>query len=264
MAGQLILAADQRARGIITIERYHEYLAALGAVIPACDGVVASAQPLGHLVASSTIAWDQRSYLSINQTGLAGSAFELDDRVVASLEAAAMAGYTGIKLLTRIDLSDRITARALEVLGRVLEDARRLRIEALIEPLSWSRGAIDRSTSAIVLACVVANDHGAPVLAVPTPVDGAPGEARQAEIVRVAESVGSPVLFVVGAGPEPADRASLLGEAADVMAGGGVGVVIGQAVFGDSDPAVMARLVADVVRHEHPLDQVLAQLHQSS
>lgn len=262
MAGQLILAADQRARGIITIERYHDYLTALSTVIPACDGVVASAQPLGHLVASTTIAWDQRSYLSINQTGLAGSAFELDDRVVASLDGAAVAGYTGVKLTTRIDLSDRITARALEVLGRVIEDARRLRIEALIEPLSWSGGAVDRTTPAIVLASVVAHDLGAPVLTLPVPIDGAPGGARAAEVARVTESVGSPALFVVGAGPGPADRASLLTEVADAMAGGGAGVVISQAVFGDPDPALMARLVADIVHHEHPLDQVLAQLNQ--
>ena len=46
---------------------------------------------------------EQRTYLSLNRTGLAGSAFELDDRLVATVERAAADGWTGVKLMTRID-----------------------------------------------------------------------------------------------------------------------------------------------------------------
>ncbi|HSS09838.1 MAG TPA: hypothetical protein VLL25_08145, partial [Acidimicrobiales bacterium] len=61
MAGLVILAADHRARGVITIEPYQSYLAALRAALPHCDGILASTQPLADLVAAGTIESDQRT-----------------------------------------------------------------------------------------------------------------------------------------------------------------------------------------------------------
>jgi DhnA family fructose-bisphosphate aldolase class Ia len=231
----------------VTIERYQDYLDALRAALPHCDGILASAQPLADLVATGAVRTDQRTYLSINRTGLAGAAFELDDRLVAPVEAAAAAGYSGIKLMTRIDLTDRATAAALELLGRVLAEARRLGLEALIEPLSWRDGAVDRSTQGVVYAAVIAHDLGAPLIKVPIPNDAEPGPARIAAVARVVSSVGVPVL-VLG-GPRPADRSVLLAELADAIAGGADGVAIGRAVYQDADPALMAKMVADAVRH---------------
>jgi DhnA family fructose-bisphosphate aldolase class Ia len=40
----------------------------------------------------------------------------------------------------------------------------------------------------------------------------------------------------------------LLAELADAMAGGAAGVAIGRAVYQDPDPALTAKLVADIVR----------------
>jgi hypothetical protein len=45
----LVLAADHRARGVITVERYSDYLASLRAALDHCDGILASAQPLADL-----------------------------------------------------------------------------------------------------------------------------------------------------------------------------------------------------------------------
>jgi DhnA family fructose-bisphosphate aldolase class Ia len=244
--GQVILAADHRARGVITVERYQDYLRALGAALPYCDGILASTQPLVDLVANGAVGPSQRTYLSLNRTGLAGSAFELDDRLVAPLEAATAAGYTGIKLMTRIDLADPTSAGALELLGQVLAGARRLALEALIEPLSWKRGTIDRSTDGIVYAAVVAHDLGAPLIKVPVPDDADPGSARVDAVRRVVESVGVPVL-VLG-GPHRADRSLLLAELGDARAGGAGGVAVGRAVYQDPDPALTAKMVAGVVR----------------
>jgi DhnA family fructose-bisphosphate aldolase class Ia len=242
----VILAADHRARGVITVERYQDYLEALGAALPHCDGILASTQPLADLVATGAVGPGQRTYLSINRTGLAGSAFELDDRLVAPLEAAVAAGYTGIKLMTRIDLADRASAGALELLGRVLAGARGHGLEALIEPLSWKNGTIDRSTEGIVYAAVVAHDLGAPLIKVPVPDDVRPGSARVAAIRRVVDSVGVPVL-VLG-GPHRGSRSVLLAELSDAMAGGAAGVAIGRAVYQDPDPALTAKMVADLAR----------------
>lgn len=165
----LILAADHRPRAVMTIEAYRPYLAALSAALPACDGILASRQPLEDLVRSGAVRADQRTYLSINRTGLAGSAFELDDRLVTTVSAAVTEGWTGIKHMTRIDLGDPLTAPALELLGRVIDDARAAGLEALIESLSWRDGRMARDTEAIVRAAVIAHDLGVPLLKIPSP-----------------------------------------------------------------------------------------------
>jgi DhnA family fructose-bisphosphate aldolase class Ia len=249
----VLLAADHRARGVITIEAYGAYVAALEAALPHCDGVLASAQPLADLAKAAA---GKRTYLSINRTGLAGSTFELDDRLVAPVKLAGDLGYTGIKHMTRIDRSDPYTPAGLELLGEVLAEARSLGIDALIEPLSWSGGVIDRTTDAIVYAAVIAHDLGAPLVKVPVPGDAAPGRARAAAARRVVESVGVPVLFL--GGPRTDDRSALLAEVADAMDGGGAGMAIGRAVYQDPDPAGMAELVGALVRGERDLVDVAA------
>jgi DhnA family fructose-bisphosphate aldolase class Ia len=173
---------------------------------------------------------------------------------VAPVGAAATAGYTGIKHMTRIDLADRASAAALELLGQVLAEARRLDLEALVEPLSWKDGAVDRSTDGVVYAAIVAHDLGAPLIKVPVPNDVSPGPARSDAVARVVGGVGVPVLVLGGA--RPADRSVLLAELADAVAGGAAGVAVGRAVYQDPDPALMARMVADVVRGRRSVEEI--------
>ncbi len=241
----LILAADHRARGVVTIERYEDYRRALAAALPHCDGLLATAQPMGDLSASGSLGPGHRTYLSLNRTGLATSAFELDDRLVASVWRAAEDGWTGVKHMTRIDLEDPVTSGALELLGQVLEEARSAGLEALVESVVWRDGSMARETDSVVFAAVVAHDMGAPVLKVPVP-DAAAGGARVEAVARVVASVGVPVLFLGGPRRE-GGRDLLLDEVADVMAGGGAGMAVGRAVYQDPDPAGVARAVADVV-----------------
>jgi DhnA family fructose-bisphosphate aldolase class Ia len=229
----------------MTIEAYRPYLAALTAALPACDGILASRQPLEDLVATGAVGPHHRSYLSINRTGLAGSVFELDDRLVTTVAEAEAAGWTGIKHMTRIDLTDPLTAPALELLGQVIDDSRMAGMEALIESLWWRNGAMARDTESIVRAAVIAHDMGAPLLKVPVP-DVAGGRDRIAAVARVVESVGVPVLFLGGPRGN-SGREAILAEVADAMAGGAAGLAIGRLVFEDPDPAEMAKLVADAV-----------------
>ncbi len=191
----LILAADHRARGVMTIEAYSSYLGALRSALADCDGILASAQPLAHL--ARTTGEKQRTYLSLNRTGLAGSAFELDDRLVSTVARVAALGYTGVKHMTRIDTANPITSSALELLGQVLEEARVAGMEALVEAVTWREGSMARDTDSIVYAAVIAHDMGAPVLKVPVPAVGA-GAARVEAVARVVSSVGVPVLFLGG------------------------------------------------------------------
>jgi class I fructose-bisphosphate aldolase len=206
---------------------------------------LATAQPLTGLAAGGHLAERQRTYLSVNRTGLAGSAFELDDRLVASVPRAASDGWTGVKHMTRIDMDDPITALALELLGEVLEQARDSGLEALVEPLLWRDGRVCRATDDIVLAAVIAHDLGAPVIKVPVPAV-APGAERRQAVARVVASVGVPVLFLGGPVTE-AGRPRVLDEVRDVMAGGGAGMAMGRTLYQDPDPAEMAGLVRELV-----------------
>jgi DhnA family fructose-bisphosphate aldolase class Ia len=242
----VLLAADHRARGVLTVERYDDYCRALAKALPHCDGLLASAQPLEDLRRAGAVRTDQRLYLSINRTGLAGSTFELDDRLVSTVARAAEEGLTGVKHMTRIDPGDPLTAPALELLGTVLDQARQAGVDALIEALSWRNGTMARDVEGIVLAAVIAHDMGAPLLKVPVP-DVPAGSARIDAVGRVVESVGVPVLFLGGPRRE-AGRGPMLAEVRDVMAGGGAGMAIGRTVYQDADPAEAAREVAAIVR----------------
>lgn len=242
---ELILAADHRARGVVTIENYGRYLEVIGSVMPVCDGILASSQPLRDLLSSGSIEPGKKTYLSLNRTGLAGSVFELDDRLVASVAAAARAGLTGVKHMVRIDYSDPLTAGALELLGRVLEEGRVAGLEVMVEALPWRDDRIARDADSVVLAAVIAHDLGAPLLKLPTP-DVEPGDARVEAVTRIVQSVGAPVLFL--GGPRRQDgREDVLDEVRDVMAGGAAGMAIGRAVIEDPDPQEMATQVSALV-----------------
>jgi DhnA family fructose-bisphosphate aldolase class Ia len=241
----LVLAADHRARGVMTIENYDEFFGALAQALPSCDGILATAQPLAGLAAAGHITAAHRTYLSINRTGLAGSAFELDDRLVASVPRAAADGWTGIKHMTRIDMTDPSSSAALELLGQVLEQARDAALDALIEPLVWRDGRVARDPDSVVQAAVIAHDIGAPVIKVPVPAVP-PGRERQAAVARVVASVGVPVLFLGGPVGD-GGRSPVLEEVRDVMEGGGSGMAMGRTLYQDPDPAEVAGLVSALV-----------------
>jgi DhnA family fructose-bisphosphate aldolase class Ia len=237
--GLLILAADHRARGVMTIERYADYVAACTAALPECDGILATVQPMRDLARSGALTSAHATYLSVNRTGLAGSVFELDDRLVASVARAAADGWTGIKHMTRIDMTSPHTAGALELLGQVLLEAADAGLDALIEALPWKDGRMDLDVSAIVHAAVIAHDMGAPLLKVPIPA-AANRPDRVAGVRRIVESVGVPVLFLGGAHTD-------LDAVADAMAGGAAGMAFGRTIFQDPDPSAAARRIAEVV-----------------
>jgi DhnA family fructose-bisphosphate aldolase class Ia len=241
----LILAADHRARAVLTTENWSEFFGSLVQALPSCDGILATAQPLAGLAAAGHLTALHRTYLSINRTGLAGSTFELDDRLVASVPRAAADGWSGVKHMTRIDMDDPITASALELLGQVLEESSRAGLEALVEPLQWDHGRIRRDPDAIVLASIIAHDMGAPVIKVPVPAV-APGAERQRAVARVVASVSVPVLFL-GGPRTAAGRGPVLDEVRDVMEGGGAGMAMGRTIYQDPDPAEAAGLVHALV-----------------
>jgi DhnA family fructose-bisphosphate aldolase class Ia len=243
----LVLAADHRARGVATIEDYERYLACIGACMGECDGILATAQPLDDLVGRGVVDPARHlTYLSVNRTGLAGTPYELDDRLVATVERAADDGRSGIKVMTRIDRESPHTPAALELLGRVLDDARRAGVDALVEAVVWSVGRMSADTDDIVYAAVIAHDLGAPMLKVPVPAVSA-GRTRVAAVERIVRSVGAPVLFLGGPYVDGGTEATIA-EVVDVMAGGASGVALGRTLLLAPDPTAVAARVGAIVR----------------
>ena len=181
-SGDLILAADHRARGVVTIERYDEYLAALAAALPHCDGILATTEPLRSL---RLVRSDRRgsAHLSLDQPDRSRRV-DLRARRPSGGECgrAADEGWTGVKIMTRVAMDDLRGAEAIELLGKVLEESRAAGLEAMVEAVVWRGGRMSKLIADIVLAAVIAHDLGAPLLKVPVPEaptgDGAGGRNR--------------------------------------------------------------------------------------
>jgi DhnA family fructose-bisphosphate aldolase class Ia len=146
--------------------------------------------------------------------------------------------------MTRIAPDDPAGAAAIELLGRVLEQARDAGLDALIEPVVWRAGRMSHAPDDVVLGAVIAHDLGAPRLKVPVP-DGPAGGSRSEAVRRVVASVGVPVLFL--GGPRRPDGEPVEDLARDVMAGGGSGLAVGRVVIEDPDPAGVADRLARIV-----------------
>ncbi len=98
---------------------------------------------------------------SMNRGGLAGTAFEIDDRFTAyDVQAIADSGFEGGKMLIRIDPTDPATAPTLEASGCAISQLARRGLMAMIEPFISHRvdGRVrnDLSTDAVIRSATVA------------------------------------------------------------------------------------------------------------
>ena len=174
----------------MTIERYGDYLAALRRPCPTATASWPPSNPSPTWRPPEPCRPDQRTYLSINRTGLAGSAFELDDRLVASVGGPP-------RRLDRGQADDRIALAGSERGGRRSSSSARCWRKPA--PPGWRRwsspccgapAGCPRRSSDIVLAAVIAHDLGAPLLKVPVP-DAPVGSTRVAAVRRVVEAWAS-------------------------------------------------------------------------
>src|SRR3954451_18402271 len=111
----MIVAADHPARGALSVgsrptamNSRTDLLDRLRAALadPGVDGVLATADILDDLVLLGALE-DKVVFSSFNRGGLAGSTFELDDRMTgATATSTAVAKMNGGKMLCRIALDD--------------------------------------------------------------------------------------------------------------------------------------------------------------
>ena len=144
----MIVAADHPARGALAVgarptamNSRTDLLDRLRAALadPGVDGVLATADILDDLVLFGALE-DKVVFSSMNRGGLAGAAFELDDRMTATTAAATAAmRMNGGKMLCRIDLGDAGTVATLESCARAVDELAAHGLIAMVEPFMSSR-----------------------------------------------------------------------------------------------------------------------------
>ncbi|MGH3588971.1 MAG: Cgl0159 family (beta/alpha)8-fold protein [Pseudonocardia sp.] len=169
----LIIAADHPARGSLRAGDYpmamanrRELLRRLCVALdrPGVTGVLGTADILEDLLLLGAL--DGKVVVgSMNRGGLAGTAFEIDDRFTAYDAASiAAAGFDGGKMLVRIDPEDRATAATLEACGRAVSELADHRLMAMVEPFISHRvdGRVrnELTAEAMIRACTVAAGLG--------------------------------------------------------------------------------------------------------
>ena len=139
----MMIAADHPARGALRagdnalamadrVELLDRLVLALSR--PGVNGVLGTPDILEDLLLLGAL--DGKVVVgSMNRGGLAGTAFEIDDRFTAYDAASiAAAGFEGGKMLTRIDANDHATAPTLAACANAVSDLAGHRLMAMVEP----------------------------------------------------------------------------------------------------------------------------------
>ncbi|MFN6553043.1 Cgl0159 family (beta/alpha)8-fold protein [Mycolicibacterium septicum] len=144
----MIVAADHPARGALAVgsrptamNSRTDLLDRLCVALadPGVDGVLATADILDDLLLLGALE-DKVVFSSFNRGGLAGSSFELDDRMTGATAAStATARMNGGKMLCRIDLDDPGTVATLASCAQAVDALAAHCLVAMLEPFMSSR-----------------------------------------------------------------------------------------------------------------------------
>ncbi|MFJ7999648.1 aldolase [Streptomyces sp. NPDC096310] len=169
----MIIAADHPARGANSVGADPTAMADRGRLLdrmctalerPGVTGVLATADILEDLLLLGVL--DGKSVFgSMNRAGLAGSAFEIDDRFTGyDAETIAAMRFDGGKTLTRICLDDPATPSVLEQTARAVDELNDRELIAMVEPFlsRWVDGRIrnDLSPDAVITSITIASGLG--------------------------------------------------------------------------------------------------------
>ncbi|MFC9974185.1 aldolase [Spirillospora sp. NPDC127200] len=169
----LVIAADHPARGALAAggdplamadrgELLHRLCTALER--PGVTGVLGTADVLEDLLLLGALE-GKAVFGSMNRGGLAGSAFEADDRFTG-YDAQAVAGmrFDGGKMLLRIAPEDADTAFTLAGAAQAVNELSERGLIAMIEPFwaAWTDGRLrnDLSAEAVIRSVAVASGLG--------------------------------------------------------------------------------------------------------
>ncbi len=170
----LVIAADHPARGALTVGDRVNAMADRSDLLqridtalsrPGVHGFLGTADLVEDLALMGSLD-GKLVYGSMNRGGLAGAAFEMDDRFTGyTVPGIVEAGLDGGKMLLRVDPDDPGSVATLESTAHAvsaLADARRI---AMVEPFMSRRtnGKVvnDLSTEAVVKSIAIASGLGA-------------------------------------------------------------------------------------------------------
>jgi hypothetical protein len=170
----MLIAADHPARGALgagddrlAMGDREELLCRLQVALarPGVDGFLGTPDLVEDLLLLGALE-DKVVIGSMNRGGLAGTAFEIDDRFTAyDAPAIARAGLDGGKMLCRIDPDDPSTVRTLEAcagaVGALAAEGRMAMVEPFLSHRVDGRVRNDLSTEAVVRSATVAAALGA-------------------------------------------------------------------------------------------------------
>lgn len=168
-----IVAADHPARGAIDVgdepgamaDRY-DLLDRLELALarPGVDGVLGTPDIIEDLALLGAL--DNKLVIgSMNRGGIAGSSFEIDDRMTGyDIAAAGRDGLDFVKTLLRINLEDSVTPAALETNSRTVSAAAAAGLPIMLEPFmnEWQDGKATNvlTTDAVIKSVGIASALG--------------------------------------------------------------------------------------------------------
>ncbi|MFF7159847.1 deoxyribose-phosphate aldolase [Streptomyces sp. NPDC008086] len=169
----MIVAADHPARGALGVGGHRLAMANRADLLerlcialsrPGVDGVLATADILEDLLLLGVLD-DKVVMGSMNRGGLAGAAFEMDDRFTGHrAEDIARLRFDAGKLLVRVDYDDPGSLTTLETTARAVDDMAALRLPLFVEPFISRRidGQVrnDLSAEAVTKSIAIASGLG--------------------------------------------------------------------------------------------------------
>ncbi|MGS2587995.1 Cgl0159 family (beta/alpha)8-fold protein [Streptomyces hebeiensis] len=173
-AGRLmIIAADHPARGALAVGNSRSAMAnrqellerlCLALSRPGVDGVLASADILDDLLLLGALE-DRVVVGSMNRGGLAGAAFELDDRFTGHRpDDLDRLRFDAGKLLLRVDYADPGSLTTLHSAARAVDAMAALRLPVFVEPFICRRAdgrlVTDLSAEAVTRSIAIASGLG--------------------------------------------------------------------------------------------------------
>ncbi|RCH68510.1 deoxyribose-phosphate aldolase [Streptomyces sp. SDr-06] len=166
----MVIAADHPARGALGVGAHALAMADRGDLLdrlrlalsrPGVDGVLASADILEDLLLLGALD-DKVVVGSMNRGGLAGAAFELDDRFTGHrAKDLARLGFDAGKLLLRIDYQDPGSLDTLHAAARAIDEMAEHQLPVFVEPFICRRihGRVhnDLSAEAVIRSIAIAS-----------------------------------------------------------------------------------------------------------
>ena len=169
----MIIACDHPARGALAAGGAPLAMASREDVLARCvtaldrpgvNGFLGTADMIEDLALLGALD-GKLVYGSMNRGGLAGAAFEMDDRFTGyDARGVVDAGLDGGKMLLRVNYEDPRTADTLAACARAIDDLAERGVMAMVEPFisRWSHGRVvnDLSPDAVIASMAIASGLG--------------------------------------------------------------------------------------------------------